>query len=654
MWIQTARQQGLISGVGIALGALLSGCNSFDPPPDTEPHLEIPTDERAAVTATTRPHPVSGGTLIALKDGVTAAVADPDRDRVSIVDLNSFQVKKTVALQPGDEPGRIIEDGSQHLHVALRSGGAVVTIDTASGEVLDRRAVCKSPRGIAFDQATSLIHVACAEGKLVSLPAGSGPAVRTVTLEPDLRDVIVQGNELWVTRFKSAEVLRVDATGAVAKRVALAKSTGQLSVPPPKTANSNVPIDFAGSKDVTVSQGVAWRALANPTGGALLVHQQEVDDEITISEPTQGTSAYGGGGGTPCDGIVKNAVTTVDANGNVVTTPFNSSPLAVDVAVNDQWVAVAQAGPADFTAPRPFMVFPQDGSGVNGASAPTVGGGKFDANGVTMISRSSATSGNCAFQEGFVPVNGPVTAVAFTARGDLLVQTQEPAQLVVSTPSTGVASIVDLLGESRSDTGHELFHRDAGGGIACASCHPEGGEDGHTWLFADSGARRTQSLQVGLAGTAPFHWAGDLQDVGAVMNTVFVGRMGGVHQSTERNDTLTNWLFGMQRTPAIRDAADAAAVRGKALFESASVGCNSCHSGEKLTNNQNVAIDSARDKLQVPSLVDVGYRAPFMHDGCAKTLAGRFDPTCGGNQHGNVASLSQAEKDDLVAYLESL
>ncbi|HVY28896.1 MAG TPA: cytochrome-c peroxidase [Polyangiaceae bacterium] len=653
MWIQVAHKQGLIGGVGIALGALLSGCNSFDPPPNTDPHLEIPTDERPAVTSAARPRPVTGGTLAVLKDGSAAIVADPDRDRVSIVDLNLNQVRKTIELQPGDEPGRIVEDGSQHVHVALRGGGAVVSIDPASGEVLDRRAVCKAPRGIAFDQATSLLHVACAEGTLVSLQATGGAATRTLTLEPDLRDVVVQGNELWVTRFKSAEVLRVDSAGSISHRVTLPKTTGQLSVPPPKQTNNNVPVDFAGSKDVTVSPGVAWRALANPSGGALLVHQQEVDDDITISEPTQGTSAYGGGGGgTLCDGIVKNAITLVDANGNTTTTPFTSSPLAVDVAMNTNWVAVAQAGTVDDQAPRPFMVFPGSGSGASAAPVGTAA--KFGGGAVTMISTASAGGGNCAFPEGFVPVQGPVTAVAFAPNGNLVVQSQEPAQLTVTNPSSGTLATVDLMGESRADTGHELFHRDAGGGIACASCHPEGGEDGHTWHFADSGARRTQSLQVGLSGTAPFHWAGDLADVGAVMSTVFVGRMGGVNQTPERTDTLTKWLFGMQRTPAIRDAGDAAAIRGKALFESPSVGCNSCHAGEKFTNNQTVAIDANREKLQVPSLVDVGYRAPFMHDGCALTLAGRFDPACGGNQHGNVSGLTQDQKSDLVAYLETL
>jgi mono/diheme cytochrome c family protein len=131
--------------------------------------------------------------------------------------------------------------------------------------------------------------------------------------------------------------------------------------------------------------------------------------------------------------------------------------------------------------------------------------------------------------------------------------------------------------------------------------------------------------------------------------------MGGVKESTERLDTLTNWLFSIPRPPAMRDATDEAALRGEALFKSASVGCATCHSGEKLTNNESVAIDSVNNaKLQVPSLVAVGYRAPFMHTGCAATLVARFDPACGGNAHGNTSGLTDEQKNDLVAYLESL
>jgi hypothetical protein len=58
--------------------------------------------------------------------------------------------------------------------------------------------------------------------------------------------------------------------------------------------------------------------------------------------------------------------------------------------------------------------------------------------------------------------------------------------------------------------------------------------------------------------------------------------------------------------------------------------------------------------MQVPPLAGVIYRAPFMHDGCAPALADRFDPGCGGFEHGGGHLLYPYEREALVAYLSSL
>ena len=648
--MNSTTQAGLFAG--IALGLAVAGCNSFDKreDSDTEPHLVIPTDERAALVSPVAPVAISGGTLSVLSDSSAAIVADPERDQISIVDLGTLAVRYTIALQPGDEPGRSVEDAQKHVHVALRRGGAVVSIDPLTGSVLNRRAVCKAPRGIAFEAATGLLHVACSEGKLVSLPAQGGEPVRSLTLDLDLRDVLVRGSELWVTRFKSAELLRVSSLGTVDKRVQIPDSQGTLSQP----SGSSQGLGNFTEKNVTLAAGTAWRAVSSATGGAVIVHQDVVADEIEITPPSASGSAYGGGDGSSCGGIVRNVVSTVSADGSVLSTPFVGAPLPVDVAVSadQQWVAVAHAGGPDFTAPRPFLVFPAE------PGAPTASGGSArGSSSVSILSLTDVRSANpCAFSQGGVNSNAPVTAVAFASNGRLLAQTREPAQLlVVRDLPFGNPEIVALSGDSRADTGHDLFHRDAGGGIACASCHPEGGEDGRTWRFAGSGERRTQALHVGLRDTAPFHWNGDLPNVGALMNQVFVGRMGGVRESASRVSALSEWLFSLKAPASIRDANDAAALRGQALFQSADVGCTTCHSGPKLTDNRSIAIDTVvTTKLQVPSLIAVGYRAPFMHNGCAATLAARFDPKCGGNNHGNTAGLSDAQRGDLVAYLESL
>ena len=120
-----------------------------------------------------------------------------------------------------------------------------------------------------------------------------------------------------------------------------------------------------------------------------------------------------------------------------------------------------------------------------------------------------------------------------------------------------------------------------------------------------------------------------------------------------RIDALSGWLFERQPPARLRAADDKAALRGKALFESDDVGCTSCHSGDKLTNNKTVDVGTG-GMFQVPSLIGVGYRAPFIHTGCAATLHDRFDPACGGDKHGNTAQLSKADINDLTAYLETL
>jgi len=633
----------------VALGFALSGCNSFDKQPDTEPHLVIPVDERAALTAPVTPKAISGGTLSVLSDGSAAIVADPERDRISIVDLSTLKLRSTITLTLGDEPGRSVEDGQKHVHVALRRGGAVLSLDPVTGNVLDRRAVCKAPRGIAFDSVTGLLHVACAEGKLVSLPAQGGAAVRTLTLEADLRDVLVRGSELWVTRFKSAEVLRVSSLGTLDRRIAMPQAQGQLSQP---TSSSNSFGDPGAVKSVTLQASTAWRAVSNATGGAVIVHQDTVSDEIVITPPSASGSAYGGGG-LGCDGIVRNVVSSVATDGSVTSTQFMGPPLPVDLAVSadQRWLAVAHAGSADPGAPRPFVVSPGEQGTTSAGSAPFRGSSS-----VSIFALADMQGDNqCAFSQA-LPSDVPVTAVAFTSNGRLVAQTREPAQLLVLRDLPfGVAEVIALPGESRADTGHDLFHRDAGSGIACASCHPEGGEDGRTWRFAGTGERRTQALHVGLRDTAPFHWNGDLPNVDALMTQVFVGRMGGIHENAARVSALSEWLFSLQPPAAIRDASDQAAQRGRELFQSTDVGCTTCHSGGKLTDNESVAIDSvATSKLQVPSLVAVGYRAPFMHNGCAATLKDRFDAKCGGDKHGTIAGLNDAQRNDLVAYLESL
>jgi cytochrome c553 len=245
----------------------------------------------------------------------------------------------------------------------------------------------------------------------------------------------------------------------------------------------------------------------------------------------------------------------------------------------------------------------------------------------------------------------PVTAVAFDSSGDLVYQTWDPPVLGIVTPEG--TSTIALPGETRLDTGHLMFHRATSAGLACASCHPEGGEDGHVWHFAEHGARRTQSLRDGVIGTEPFHWDGELKDLTALVHDVFETRMSGPVMSPAYVATLSTWLDNLR--PWQPEAPDDAApvARGRALFESQAVGCTSCHSGAKYTNNASAAVGTG-GVFQVPSLVGVGFRAPYLHDGCASTLFDRFSLCGGGDLHGRTSTLTTAQVDDVVTFLQTL
>ncbi len=595
-----------------------------------------------------------GGTLLALSDGEHALVSDPDRDRILIVDFVHTQfVGNPIALEAGSLPGRAVEDKAGHAYVVLRGTGEVLTVDVTTSTVTERRAVCATPRGLAIEPAGDHLLIACAEGKLVELPlAGAGRVESKVAL--DARDVVFAGGKLFVSRFRSAELLELDSARALVRSNTLPSVADQSHVDP-----------IQGALVGVFDPAVAWRAVPGPNGhGVVMVHQRATSENINIAHPdasggsTKGTGTIavptptdptlGGGavaGGSPygadfsgCGGIVHSAVTIVE-DGTTLTSPqLAGVVLPVDVAVsNDGYIAVASAG-SDPTSPTVTSF----GSSVLVMTA-------------TEVDRGS--SGDCRPQGFNLPIQDPVVAVAFDpVHGTLLAQTREPAGIAIfDGVKSGTTSqrTMSLGGEQVGDTGHDIFHQNAGAGIACASCHPEGTDDGRTWHFNPTGARRTQPVDVGLAGTAPFHWDGDLPTLGSLMSEVFVARMGGPAEPAVRVSAVEDWLFKLTPRTPLLPKTDEAAMRGKALFESSDVACASCHSGAKFTNSQTVDVGTG-GKFQVPSLLGVGQRVPVMHNGCASTLRARFDAACGGTAHGNTSQLSESELGDLVAYLESI
>ena len=583
--------------------------SSEQPPPDGFP--AAPPNNGAMPSFTyahlaDAPPAISGGTLLVTSDGDHVVAADPDRDRLYVASIAQKSLVATLKLAAHDEPGRLAEDDAHRVHVALRRGGAVVTIDPTLGTILGRRDVCPSPRGITFDSAGARMIVACEGGELVAVPTDpAGTPALIARLDRDLRDVVIAGGHMYVSRFRSAEILDVSPEGTV-----LARSTPDVS-----------------KVDAAAKPTLAWRMIAAPPGAAstrpVLLH------EIAATP-----------GGTPVS-------TTQGGYGSPPLSPTDCAPTIITAAVS--------LGDGSLVHAPTQLVVPVD-IATDGVSYAVVAAGNGHTPVLPQIYILGTSSGPCADTQNTLSPSGQAIAVALLPGGLVLVQSREPAQLEIIASTSRVnslgSSIIPLASDSREDTGHAIFHSNSGSGIACASCHGEGGDDGHVWTFDTEGARRTPSLRGTLAGTAPYHWNGEMADISVLADTVMTGRMNGPPLDVPMKQDLESWLFALPALPAPTGLDPAAIARGRAIFESKAAGCASCHGGVRFTSSDTLDVGTG-GLFQVPSLVGVSARAPFLHNGCAATLTDRFG-ACGGGAHGNTSSLSPDGIGDLVTYLQSL
>src|SRR5262245_17091138 len=277
--------------------------------------------------------PITGGTITASRDGQHAVIADPDRDRIFSLDLSGRAVTGELELDPGAQPGRVLEDGIGRIHVALRGSGSVITLASAAAfEVRETRYACAEPRGLAYDAARDAIHVACAGGELVTFPAGGGAAIRSLRLDRDLRDVVVSGDQLLVTRFRSAEILTLDAAGSIIAR----------ALPPTvqRTIGFGGPIAPGDAPLVDSTPTVAWRTIALPDGRIVMSHQRHTQRALDTRRP----GGYGGG----CNkGPVEDAISMiVPGSAPQTVAQIANGALPVDIAVSaaGDLLAVVAAG----------------------------------------------------------------------------------------------------------------------------------------------------------------------------------------------------------------------------------------------------------------------------------------------------------------------
>jgi DNA-binding beta-propeller fold protein YncE/mono/diheme cytochrome c family protein len=237
--------------------------------------------------------------------------------------------------------------------------------------------------------------------------------------------------------------------------------------------------------------------------------------------------------------------------------------------------------------------------------------------------------------------------------------------------------------------------------IACAHCHLDGESDLRTWDFTDrgEGLRNTISLEgrAGM-GDGPLHWSANFDEVHDFENDIRFEFLGdglmtddAFEQGTRSDplgdpkagasddlDALAAYVTSLRDVPkSPHRKADGsltdAAVRGKTIFESTEAGCTDCHTGERLTDSQFLPsgeplvhdvgtqgagsgqrLGATLTGIDTPTLHGLWNSAPYLHDGSAPTLRDVMTTANPDDEHGKTSHLSEAQVDDLVAYLRSL
>jgi len=197
--------------------------------------------------------------------------------------------------------------------------------------------------------------------------------------------------------------------------------------------------------------------------------------------------------------------------------------------------------------------------------------------------------------------------------------------------------------------GRKAFHAPiAFDGRACASCHPDGLDDGLVWN-SPIGMMQAPVLAGRVEGTAPYGWLGSAPTFEAHLASTMT-RLQAKPMSDETMRSLAVYVRAL-RTRAKR-ALDPIEKRGRELFVSSDVGCAGCHSEDGRGADglpHDVGTGAAFD---TPSLASIATSAPYMHDGRFATLRETIVKTDG--LMGTTKRLSEQDLDALIAYLKTL
>jgi len=281
------------------------------------------------------------------------------------------------------------------------------------------------------------------------------------------------------------------------------------------------------------------------------------------------------------------------------------------------------------------------------------------------------TSGNIIRR---VPCGGqaPTGMAVCPQTGQVYVANYFSDTVTVLDPQTfAVTRTIDLGGPRQMDPvrrGEFLFNdatRCFQHWTSCTSCHPDTRADSVNWDLVNDGMRNPKNAKSMILSwaTPPAMSLGvrASMEVAVEKGFQFVQF---VTIPVSDLDAVRAYLRAAEPIPSpwyrrSDGSLDDQALRGQQVFQQA--GCAHCHPAPLYTDLQmyDVGTQSLRDfpehrAFDTPTLVEMYRTGPYLHDGRAATLREvltLFNPQ---DRHGRTSHLTQAQIEDLVAFLMSL
>lgn len=597
------------------------------------------------------------GSAIALAktaDHRLAFVADEDEDAVHVVDLDDRREVARTSV-PG-RPTRILVSPKGDLLVTLRGAAALVSLSLGSWDqplVETRRLhTADEPIALAFDEKRETVFVASGYGRKLEAFGLDGSVSPWISLPHEARAISVVGKRVFVGYLGGPGGASPDGGVGV---VDLAHHVMHLeSVTMPGATETvhlrhEVPcdVDFAegffcgpGRTDVLVPRVARQTFALVAAPGDKGAHVLAPLELVGAGEAMVRSSGYGA---TQVEPVVSEIVSLDASTGRLSRRPRRHEartgecrlPRAALFDEGTGALVVACVGNGELMAYPAHDELPGDAVWARRAVA-----------GVTALARDPERHTLLTFSS-FERRLGMITTSKDKPLGD-------DGFFVSLWHVDGLGLSADAM------AGRALFHaardlRISRDGRACASCHPDGRDDGLVWP-TPNGPRQTFTLAGRVNRKGPFGWDAEHPTIEKHLE-VTLANLGGTGLPEKARSQLAAYLRSLP-SPRTEKPATPAIEHGRALFASKSTGCTDCHASEsRYTDGEAHEVESAtkadrKKTFLAPSLLGLAGTAPYFHDGRYTNLRELLH-ACKGTM-GDTTHLTSQEMDDLESFLRWL